>query len=863
MIPPRFGPGLGFGSRVLPGLQPRCAYRPLLAPRRLPEWVSSKAWETTTTKAKSTNNDQSGHIEASPNESILWLDNLFPLKLSGLLRVPWISANRDLSDIMNESTSLGFMDPMKMVKRALPKDVPVKVTEILPRIKDGGAFVKFQHQAAEFTPKEIESAVNKHLEEKSIKPFFSPFRKVQSGLVKGIPWLEDLARFPTSRLRVEFAPPNPGEDAVELSQETLYSLFRRYGKIAEIVSQPWDSKVLPKYAYVDFVFVRDAIMARNCLHGFIVPEELGGGKTGTKFRMSFEKRAKQHRFWDWMQNHPRIVIPVLVALLTGLTVVIFDPIRSFFVKAHVSRKFRLSNSRLYRWLRKQTTDIFSLHREKSEQAGLNAVWEDRKDLIQQIQTWLMETAETFIVVQGPRGSGKKELVLEQALEGRSNVLVIDCKPIVEARGESATLKKLANEVGYRPIFSWANSISSMLDLAVQSTTGVKAGFSETLESQLQKILQTTAGVLQDIDVSHRHKLDADASLPADAYLEAHPEHRAVVVIDNFLYKGEGNAIVHEKIAEWAAALVQSNVAHVIFLTNDSSYSKSLSKYLPDRVFRQTALGDLSPEVAKRFILSHINSELDVELETPEDASVDGNSEVDREKKFKSKSRPDLTELDEVIGTLGGRLTDLEFLARRLKTGQTPKRAVAEIIDQSASEILKMFLLPGMTTGDGEHKWSVEQAWYLIKTLASGESLRYHEVLLSDTFASSLSAPDGKGALEGLASAELITVRTRHGRPCSISVGKPVYQAAFAKLARDAVLRADMDLAVLKELSKIEAKNIDKAETELAILGSLPKQPTETADRIRYLLGKLQTSQKKVEGYDKQMGAMKKVLGSEY
>tara|TARA_R110002033_G_C3693089_1_gene219892 strand:- start:257 stop:445 length:189 start_codon:yes stop_codon:yes gene_type:complete len=50
--------------------------------------------------------------------------------------------------------------------------------------------------------------------------------------------------------------------------------------------------------------------------------------------------------------------------------------------------------------------------------------------------------------------------------------------------------------------------------------------------------------------------------------------------------------------------------------------------------------------------------------------------------------------------VGGRLTDLEFLARRLKTGQTPKRAIAEMIEQSANEIMKMYLL---TVDKGEWK----------------------------------------------------------------------------------------------------------------------------------------------------------------
>ncbi|KAH7040406.1 RNA12 protein [Microdochium trichocladiopsis] len=828
----------------------RSAASLLLRPRPV-AWIP-RAWESTT----SADQDKDGHIEKAPNESILWFDNLFPLKPSGLLRIPWFNPESDLTELLRrfENSSLGIMDPINLVKRAIPSEAPMKVTEIIPRLKDGGVFVKFQHPA-NVPAHDIEGLVTKLLAEKRIKPFFSPLRSVQAGLVRGVPWLEDLHRFPKARLRVEFVPPNPGGEAVELSQEDLYSMFRKYGKIAEITSQPWDSKVLPKFAYVDFALVRDAIMARNCLHGYVVSEAKGGGKSGTKLRMSYEERTKQHRFWDWMTNHPRIVIPVLVALLTGLTVVIFDPIRSFFVKSHVTHRFRLSNSKLYRWFRKQTTDLF--HRDKSEKAGLEAIWTHRQDLIEQIRKWLMETAETFIVVQGPRGSGKKELVLEQALKDKTNILLIDCKPIVEARGESATIKQLGSAVGYRPIFSWANSMSSMIDLAVQSTTGVKAGFSETLESQLQKILHTTAGALTEICLSSRHKTDSDAALPDDAYLEAHPEKRPVVVIENFLHKGDANAIVYDKISEWAAALVQSNVAHVIFLANDSSYTKTLTKALPDRVFRHAALGDLSPEVAKRFILSHVE-----QTKEERKAEQEAEEEGDEEKLKVAYVRPNLRNLDESLDVLGGRLTDLEFLARRLKAGQSPKQAVAEITDQAASEILKMFLLPGRINSDSDHSWSVEQVWYLVKALAKKESLRYNEILLSDTFKSSLSAPNGESALEGLSSLELITIKTRLGRPESIVVGKPVYQAAFERLVNDPVLSAKLDFTVLTELVKVEAKNIEKYEAELISLATLPKQPAQITPRVTYLLSKLDASQKKIEGYEKEQGALKMVLSKE-
>ncbi|EOO03562.1 putative mitochondrial escape protein 2 protein [Phaeoacremonium minimum UCRPA7] len=855
MIPRR----IAFSRIARPGLAAQVIHRPQarLPP---PRWAT-KAWESTTT-----GDQKSGHIYAGPNESIIFFDNLFPLKLSTLIWRPW-QTDRDLSTLLKkfDESSLGIMDPINMVKRAIPSSLPIKVTDIIPRLKDGGAFVRFTY-SPETSPAEVEEALRKILDEKPIRPWFNPFRGIKAGLVQGVPWLEDLYRFPKSRLRVEFVPKEPGSEAVELPQETLYSLFRRYGKIAEITPQPPDSKVLPKFAYVDFVLVRDAIMARNTMHNFVVPENEGGGKLGTKIRMSYEQKVKAHHIWSWVTNHPRIVIPVVAALIAGLTVIIFDPIREFFIKAHIQHKFRLTNSKLYKWFKRQTNDILSFRRQKGEEAGLKALFTHRRDAIDSIRTWLLETADTFIVVQGPRGSGKEELVIDQALGNRKDVLVIDCKPITEARGESGTIKHLAAEVGYRPIFSWANQMSSLIDLAVQSTTGVKSGFSETLDSQLSKILQTTAAALKSVTLEGRDKNDKDFSASEDAFLEAHPEKRAVVVIQNFLHKSDENNLVYDKIADWAAALVQANIAHVIFLTNDTSYSKSLSKSLPDRVFRQIALGDLSPDVAKKYVLSHLE-ETDLEkVKAPQhEESEGGDTEEKREQQERTEKehRRDMTELDEVIEALGGRLTDLEFLARRLKSGQSPKEAVTEIIDQSASEIIKMFLLAGSGSSK-DKKYSTEQVWFLIKEIASKESLRYNEVLLSDTFASSTTsgAENGEAALESLVNAELIIVTSHKGRPQTIRAGKPVYQSAFNTLLRDPVLKARMDMAVLKELAKVEAKTIDKCEQELSLLGSLPKQPAQTGERVNYLLTKLQDSQTKIAGYEKDIGALKKVLKHE-
>ncbi|KAF7542936.1 hypothetical protein G7046_g10089 [Stylonectria norvegica] len=73
----------------------------------------------------------------------------------------------------------------------------------------------------------------------------------------------------------------------------------------------------------------------------------------------------------------------------------------------------------------------------------------------------------------------------------------------------------------------------------------------------------------------------------------------------------------------------------------------------------------------------------------------------------------------------------------------------------------------------------------------------------------------------------------------------------------------MDLDILTEMTKVEAKSIDKVENELVLLGSLPRQTGETAGRISYLLSKLNASQTKISKWDKEMGDLKKILNEEY
>lgn len=154
-------------------------------------------------------------------------------------------------------------------------------------------------------------------------------------------------------------------------------------------------------------------------------------------------------------------------------------IRTFFIKTHITRFFHVTDNRIYKWFVSRATDLFTLRHRNDADHARDTIWLDRKDNIEQIQRWLTESTDNFIVLQGPRGSGKRELVVSQALAEVRNKLIIDCKHIQEARSDTATIDAAAKAVGYRPVFSWMNSVSNLVDILAQGATGMKTGFSET------------------------------------------------------------------------------------------------------------------------------------------------------------------------------------------------------------------------------------------------------------------------------------------------------------------------------------------------------------------------------------------------
>lgn len=153
--------------------------------------------------------------------------DIFPLKLRWLLPLTFYSESA--LERLRHPRAAAF-DPVVLIKKALPKDLPVRITGVTPRLKEGGAFVRFSHDDG-ITPEQVEALVRESLKTQVVRPWFNPITRVHARLVQGRPWVEDLFRPPAARLRVEFVPSQAGKEAAELSQEQLYGLFRPFGKL--------------------------------------------------------------------------------------------------------------------------------------------------------------------------------------------------------------------------------------------------------------------------------------------------------------------------------------------------------------------------------------------------------------------------------------------------------------------------------------------------------------------------------------------------------------------------------------------------------------------------------------------------------
>ncbi|KAF7311650.1 hypothetical protein MKEN_01068400 [Mycena kentingensis (nom. inval.)] len=329
----------------------------------------------------------------------------------------------------------------------------------------------------------------------------------------------------------------------------------------------------------------------------------------------------------------------------------------------------------------------------------------------------------------------------------------------------------------------------------------------------------------------RAKEEAAKKQKGKAELEA-VESMPVVIIRNFDGRGSREE-VFDVVAEWAASLVEQQIAHVVVVTDNRENGKRLAKALPSKPLHMIQLSDADEKSALAFVKRKLK-----------DANI--NLDYTREQVAS-------------VRRLGGRASDLESLVHKVRNGATVDEAVEDIILRGVGELLKNVF--GDDAEDAKHlAWTREEAWALFKLLSKKAEVPYHDVLLEFPF------KGDEASLRSLEHAEIISITSANGRPSTIRPGRPVYRYVFERLVNDPIFQATQDIAFNeKQISSAES-TIKSCEQELLSLKDLSASDhwlwggsAATSARSKYLLSKMYAATVKIDKLERTNTELKRVL----
>lgn len=797
---------------------------PLVYNRLGKRFITEEALLKSSNLGESDDVDNTGFIFQSKEESLLYYDKLVPTK-SG----KW-DIRTYLYPLFCDVTDGGLKKKVLDLSQNDEAMLDLTMTQFTPIRRDGGAFVKFKipegMQLSQFNKQVINN-----VQMQARGTFTDYFLHPRAFPVKGVPWIEDLGRYPSVKLKVEF-------EGNDLTQENIYALFRRYGQITDIAPPSPDSKSLPRHATVTFRSTRSAVAARQCLNGLLAGN--------TTLHIQYERVVEPNQITDFISGHPRVFIPLLFALLAGFAVIVFDPIRHFCITEKITSAYSLANSELYREIVNKFT---STRRSMSRMLGESDAQEPEMDFddveglrderdrkVKDIVMWLEENVSSFIVVQGPAGSGKRNLVQNQALKDRKNVLYIDCEHAIKSRKDQDFVKNLASELGYFPVFPSLASLSTWLDLAVQGMTGQKSGLSETKESQVKSMLTMTANAIRDVGLHDYECENMGEHIKEEDYLRQNPDVKPIVVIDRFeaaKNAHDANAFIYKELADWAASLVTLGIAHVVFITDDVGSTQVLSTAMPTAPLKRAVLSDASTASAENFVLRKLSS-------------PKRRNEGDQSDEKTSEPAIDTTNLFYYTDKLGGRMTDLQMFVRRLQGGDTPKDAFDGLTQQSIEQLIQTMLSPSDQSTTPSGMWSVIKEITKHNGTASFGQLQKLPLLKSDTFAK----------LQAMENAEVIKIVRDRGIIQYVLPFKPLYNVAFQNMVDDPIIYGSIESDYLKVLISQETDKVAKLEDEIAKYSGV-RDDTLFAVRLSYLSQKVNASTELISSWETKLAGLSK------
>ncbi|KAG1819493.1 RNA12 protein-domain-containing protein [Suillus subaureus] len=836
-------------------------------------------------------------LDGDSQERWLFIDSIFPIRLG----------------IWDLRHYIGILREENLLERLHERLETVKthdfhIRELQPYQKDGGIFVRFTYtardnqNALETLQTDLQLEATKH----GGLPSWSGLNYCNIWLVKGEPFLEDMYRYPSGIVHVSFQGP-------DVPEEALYSLFRPCGRILNITAPTPVPAGTLRSSDILFHRVRSATVARNTIHGYTFSS--GGGTTC--LRTVYQRPIQAHAIRDWLTSHPRIVLPIIFFLLGTLTYTIFDPVRVLSVEGKMLNWFDYREYKLYKWFRANALDRFSLTSLAREDVPPQGdIWKERKDAESALRSYLSDLPSTVAFVHGPQGSGKSRMLEAIIRDTGRKALVIDCAELNRATSDTRLVSALAHQTGYKPIFTFLNSVNNMVDIATVGLIGQK-GFKSSLEDQLKQILEVTGTALKKVN----HSLRASAQRAVKTAQQAEKQRaeevrtrariRAGTWHDPRLDCIAGNGIICElgvgdELLEGDDNGFASFDAMEKHVENSSGGEEKMSEELARQQRRHAedvqAVRTLPIVVIKNYaarggiykeellgVLAHWAASL-AENQIAHVIVVSDNREnakllaralpskplnsialydadaptalsFVRRRLYDAGITSDLTPAqNKAIEHLGGRTSDLERLIHKVCSGQCIEEAVEDIITSGVGELRKKAF--GEDIDDAKSLlWSREQAWTVLKQLARKAELPYYEVLLDAPF---------KGdelPLRAMEHAEIISISTQHGRPSTIRPGKPVFKCVFERLVNDPVFQATQDIALNEKIISSAENTVRTCESELSTLQDLSKgehsfwwfRRRATSERKEYLLKKMRSAQTKIQTLEKRNVELKRVL----
>lgn len=749
----------------------------------------------------------------SGQQGVLWFANIYPTK----------AFRFDIRQMLTHHNH------ETLIPKLLPQGV--EVLQMVPREREGGAFVYFRAPPAfvlqvlrnlakqdsadaakddmkqRWVRKEdilgkVCTGISQYLRTHEVRAFLSS-HPVRAHRVEGQPYLEDLqARYPSSRLRIKIEP-----SGTKIPEELIYARLRRYGQLDDLEALP-DGGFVAAYRYT-----AGAVAARNCLHQAklqeaVADETTGGSSSSTqapKLRIEFEP-LMQKWLREAIVNNARYSIPLFVFLMLGTTYIIWDPMRVFSVQLRIAAVSAQDSSSeevkplqslsgvrgLFlqawgRWNQAQAQLLAKTRRSRSAHHGLlKDFWADRDQEVQELQQWLSQPQDRVMLLTGHRGNGQTAFVKEVL---GTRAVVINVTTMLEAGGsadDQVFLRSMGRAFGYWPAQGMDRQMTALLDLLLPGS-GKLSRENEVLVA-VQRILSCVTWAL----VGWRQMVSKSTGAEAKA--------APLFIIDGFTSENKDRREgFFNSLVNWAAYVSEARLGRVLFICDSSFGEPSILAALGDRPERLEVqqLKDADKTSVRRILERHCASAL----------------------------------TDEELAAVGGRFRDISALVAHVEEGCPPHEAVRKLIDASEFTVRTLLM-----TGQPGVKWTRPQLWRAVRLLAGSDAtvgvpydvflwsvFRGDESALRSMKESNLISVVGKGV-------DPIESRTRPSAGSSSSPtlaqaakqfqvmpGSPLHAVVYRRLVQFEGLAAVLDMEVAKEDIKREQATLDTYEAELSRL----------------------------------------------